>query len=270
MKKTVPEAPEYTPYPYINEVLGMFLENLRTVLGEYFVGLYLHGSLAGGGFDPGHSDIDFLVVTSCELPKTMIPKLKAMHEHIWQNGPEWSKKLEGTYIPKKSLYKYNASDPPRPHVNAEKFMFFSNEPYWVIERHILRERGVVVAGPALLPMIAPVSPQELRSAIINGIIEGWTPRVNDGEWLTNPGYQPYIVLTCCRILYTLKYGTLKSKNTCARWAEKALGQKWRGLINQALVWSYGMPNGDITQTLEMMKYTLARVKKYQIRLSGNL
>ena len=61
-----------TPFPYVNSVLGLLLANLRDTLGDYFVGLYLHGSLAGGDFDPGHSDIDFLVVTTEELPEKML------------------------------------------------------------------------------------------------------------------------------------------------------------------------------------------------------
>jgi predicted nucleotidyltransferase len=263
-------VPEYTPYPYVNETAQLLLENVRVILGGYFYGLYLCGSLASGDFDPGHSDIDFLIVTEEELPETMIPDLELMHKRIWDSGLEWTKKLEGTYIPKNSLYRYNPDDPPRPSINEQKFHVFQQEDYWLINRHILREKGVVIAGPPIHPLIAPVNPDELRCAIINGLIKGWTPKINDGEWLVLPGYQPYIVLTCCRALYTLKYGTVKSKPVSARWAQKAIGNRWRDLIECALAWHYGMPHGDIEKTLQMMKYTLEKAQAYQSRLSGSL
>ncbi|MGD1119892.1 MAG: aminoglycoside adenylyltransferase domain-containing protein [Dehalococcoidales bacterium] len=258
-----PSAINPTPYPYINAVLELLLENVRSVLGTYFVGLYLHGSLASGDFDPGHSDIDFLVVTTQELPEKMIPNLEVMHRSIWASGLEWALKLEGTYIPKDSLYRYDAADPPRPHINEGKFLFFPNENYWVISRHILRENGVVVNGPPIRPLIAPVSRDELREAIVSGLIEGWTSRLEEREWLIPPGHQPYIVLTCCRALYTVTFGTITSKPVSARWALSALDGQWRDLIENAMAWHKGMPHGDIERTLEMMKYTLEKLKNYR-------
>jgi hypothetical protein len=42
--------------------LDRLVAGLREVLGERLVAVYLHGSLALGGFQPGRSDIDVLVV----------------------------------------------------------------------------------------------------------------------------------------------------------------------------------------------------------------
>jgi hypothetical protein len=251
-----------TPFPYVNSVLELLLANLRDTLGDYFVGLYLQGSLAGGDFDPGHSDIDFLVVTTEELPEKMLPALEAMHRRIWDSGLEWAKKLEGSYIPKDSLYRYNPEDPPRPGVFEEQFLTFCHEIHWVINRYILRESGVVVSGPPIRPMIAPVKPDEIRRAVKTGLRDAWTPRLNEREWLKPPGHQPYIVLTCCRALYTLEHGEISSKPVSARWALQALDSKWRNLIENALAWHYGLPSGDIEMTLRMMKYTLDLVKQY--------
>ena len=37
---------------------------LQRLLGDNLLGIYLHGSLALGGFQPGRSDIDVIVVTA--------------------------------------------------------------------------------------------------------------------------------------------------------------------------------------------------------------
>jgi len=52
-----------TVYPEVNAVLQELLSGARALLGPRFVGMYLDGSLAIGDFDPGKSDLDFVVVT---------------------------------------------------------------------------------------------------------------------------------------------------------------------------------------------------------------
>ncbi|MHB8757047.1 MAG: nucleotidyltransferase domain-containing protein [Bacillota bacterium] len=71
-----------TPYPDVNALLSELLSSLRGILGDRFVGLYLHGSLAAGDFVPGRSDIDFLVVTDGDLSDEVVAVLKAMHERL--------------------------------------------------------------------------------------------------------------------------------------------------------------------------------------------
>jgi len=41
--------------------------------------------------------------------------------------------------------------------------------------------------------------------------------------------QTYTVLSLCRVLYTLEYGTVASKPVAARWAQHALDDQWRPL-----------------------------------------
>ena len=43
--------------------IDALLDALQEILGENLVGVYLHGSLAMGSFNPERSDIDLLVVT---------------------------------------------------------------------------------------------------------------------------------------------------------------------------------------------------------------
>lgn len=43
--------------------VGRLTDGLRVLLGDNLLGVYLHGSLAMGGFNPERSDSDLLVAT---------------------------------------------------------------------------------------------------------------------------------------------------------------------------------------------------------------
>jgi predicted nucleotidyltransferase len=98
-----------TPCPDVNAALSEFLSAVRAILGEHFVGLYLHGSLACGDFNPARSDIDFVVVIKGELTGEKLSELEAMHARLAANGPKWAAKLESAYIPQNALRRYDSA-----------------------------------------------------------------------------------------------------------------------------------------------------------------
>ena len=81
-----------TLYKDVNEAIFTLQDCAKEVLGDYYSGMYLYGSLALGDFDPGRSDIDPLIVTSEELPDDVISELKVMHRRLYRSGLAWAKK----------------------------------------------------------------------------------------------------------------------------------------------------------------------------------
>ena len=247
-----------TTYPDIDAVLHLLLTSVQAALGERFVGLYLHGSLASGDFDQERSDIDFVVVTAGTLPAALIPALAALHTHILETGLSWATKLEGTYFPQQALRRYTPSDTLYPSLNEGSFYLGSHGSDWVIQSHILREHGIVLAGPAPRDLIDPVAPDHLRRAMRSLLREWWAPMLHDTERLQSDAYQAYAVLTMCRALYTLETGAVVSKPVAARWAQAALGARRAVLIERALAWRPGVPLDVLDETLDMIRYTLER------------
>ena len=49
-----------TSRPAADQLIDILYESVREILKDELAGMYIHGSLANGGFDE-HSDIDFLV-----------------------------------------------------------------------------------------------------------------------------------------------------------------------------------------------------------------
>jgi hypothetical protein len=250
-----------TPYPDVNAVLRVLLSGVQTVLGNHFVGMYVHGSLASGDFDPQRSDVDFLVVTVDELPDEMLPALEAMHACIAATELKWAAKLEGSYIPRHALRRYDPAHARHPALCVDgSFGLDQHASDWVIQRHVIRERGVVVAGPAPQTLIDPVQPDDLRRAVRGVLREWWSPQLHDPTRLHSSEYQAYAILTMCRALYTLQHGIVVSKSVAARWAQEALGERWAAIIERATAWRHGAQLDHFNETLDFIRYTLERGK----------
>lgn len=251
-----------TEYPEINKILDLLLTNTSQVLGNQLVGMYLYGSLSSGDFDPESSDIDFLVVTSSTLPDKTIADLETMHHRIWKNSSKWAKKLEGSYIPKREIKRHNPGNGPCPTVNEGRFYLDKPGSDWVIQRHIVREQGVILAGPDPKTLIDPVNASDLRRAIRGVLYEWWFPMLEDPTWLREHGseYHAYAILTMCRALYTLENGSIVSKSVAARWVQGKLGEDWSRVIDQAL----------IAQKLDSGQYDLYRNALQLIRITKEL
>ena len=127
-----------TPYPAVNEVLKLLLANVKEILQDQFVGMYLYGSLASGDFNPETSDIDFLVVTTDTLSGEIIAELEAMHNRTWATSLKRAGKLEGAYVPKELIRKHNLDGVPCPTINEGKFFVDKLGSDWIIQRQVVR------------------------------------------------------------------------------------------------------------------------------------
>jgi predicted nucleotidyltransferase len=237
-----------TQYREVNEILNLFLTSVKGILKNQLVGMYLYGSLATGDFDPETSDIDFLVVTTSTLPNKTIAELEAMHKGIWESGKKWASKLEGSYIPKREIRRHDPGNGPCPTVNEGKFFLDKRGSDWIIQRHVIREQGVILAGPDPKTLIDPIDPKDIRRAVKGVLNEWWFPMLEDPTWLREHGseYHAYAILTMCRALYTLENGTIVSKQTASRWVQGKLGESWSQVIEQAIhAQKHGSEHSDL-------------------------
>lgn len=245
-----------TSYPAINALLHHLYGAIQSILGDHLVGLYLYGSLASGDFNEETSDIDFLVVTSDPLADDEVAALQTMHQQLTASGLQWAGKLEGSYVPQPALRRYDANAPACPQINEGHFYLAQQESDWIIQRHILRTQGVIVAGPPLAPMIDPVQPEELGEAVRGFLREWWAPMLENPTRLQSAEYQAYAVLSMCRALHTLETGTIVSKPIAAHWAQEKFGEPRASLIADALAWRKGMPFDELDAVLLLIRYTV--------------
>ena len=257
----------FTPYPDVNEILSLLLSHGQQILGDQFVGMYLYGSLSSGDFSPETSDIDFLVITHESLSEEKIAALESMHKRIWGSGMKWSSKLEGSYIPQKYIRRHDANNPPCPTFNEGKLSIDHLGSDWIIQRHIVREYGVVLAGPNPKTLIDPVTRDELRGAVLGILDEWWFPMLKDATWLRQHGSNDhgYAVITMCRALHALEEGTIVSKPVAIQWAKENLGEQWQPLIDQAVASQYDEHSEFLNETLDFIRFTRHKVSQWEKR-----
>ncbi len=259
------ETPHSTPYADVNAVLHDFLERIQAILGDRFLGMYLDGSLALGDFDPRSSDIDFVVVTDAALSDDLFVALRDMHERFDASGSPWATEVEAIYSPQDALHRYDPAYALCPRIERGETLVMEHlNSGWIIHCYILREHGVVVAGPDPRPLIDRVDPHDLRRAMA-AIAESWLePARHDRSAWRRRGTQTYMVKTLCRMLYTLDSGAVVSKPVAAHWVRTIADGRWAALIERALTWQkdparQDTPSDDeIDDTLALIEYTLGQ------------
>jgi hypothetical protein len=257
-----------TAFPDVNAVLRDLLEGIQRIPGGHLVGMYLEGSLANGDFDED-SDIDFVAVTDEEIEEDIFQALYALHERINRLDTQWSVNLEGSYISQAALRCYDRKQARHPNIErglGERLKLVEHDESWNIHRFLLRERGITILGPALQTWIDPISPDDLRRAMLPAL-DGWaTSILHHPDQIVRQGYQSYTVLSLCRILYTLEFGDVVSKRKAASWFQETHDRKWQALIDQAWIGRHhpqlpASPEG-INQTLDLIRYTLQRGEEF--------
>jgi len=232
--------PHPTPYPDVNTRLQLLLAEMRAILGDDLIGLYLDGSLALGDFDPATSDVDFIAAVARPLTPEKFDALAAMHQRIRDSGRPFATELEGSYIHLSALRRHDPADAVFPNLERgpdEVLKLKEHHSDWIIHRYSVREHGITLYGPPPATLIELVTAGDVRAATA-GVLRSWwgTPAAVDYIRAAPPGGLAFIALTMCRALYALEHGAVVSKPVAGRWALATLDACWHTLIGRSLAW----------------------------------
>ncbi len=227
-------AREITPFAELNAVLAHLTDEVRAILGDNLVGLYLQGSFAVGDADET-SDCDFLVAIARDLTAEERVGLQAMHAAIHDLPHEpWRHRLEGSYAPVDVLRRKGDEprDPPGeprgpdwgdpgmggaparryPFVyldHGAKILVRSEHDNRQVVRWSLREKGVVLAGPDARSLVDLVTPDMLRTEV-RATMD--LALALDLQPMGMKAWQSFWVGLYCRMLHTLATGQVWSKS----------------------------------------------------------
>jgi hypothetical protein len=218
-----------TPHADVNALLGDALEGLQLALGDALAGVYLYGSAVLGDFEPSYSDVDLLVACTCEVE----PRLAAID--AWQRAllrahPSWDDRIDAVVAPLEALRDPRAREHTLAFVSpGEPLHLRESSELWLLNWHLVRERGFALFGPPASAWIAPTTREDFVSAV-RAHLRGWPAWIGESD---RPGFHAYAVLTICRALHACGTGAQASKPEAARWAMRVHPQ-WAPLVEAAL------------------------------------
>ena len=103
-----------------------------------------------------------------------------------------------------------------------------------------------------------MSPHELGQSVLLLLKEWLPPLVDNPDLMATCGYQSHIVLALCRILYTLNFGAVVSKQETAQWVLIAHGEHRGRIVKRAWEGRHfcdAKPvESDLKGTLELIRF----------------
>jgi len=216
---------------------------VREALRKNLLGFYLRGSLALGDFNPETSDVDVLVVTKRPVSKAQFAALNTLHKRVPAGENQYGVHYEVSYVDRASIKRFEPGERRHPTVGSDwAFGRHEHRDNFVIERWMVRERGVALIGPGPKTLIDRISPDELRDAARNELqsrVDDWAREWSDGEnpapWLGKRYYQAFEIETVCRALYTVETGELPTKPQAVAWALVTMPEPWHSLVQWSQV-----------------------------------
>ncbi len=262
--------PSFTPE--VDETIAELMPGVQAALGENLAGAYLRGSLATGDF-VDTSDVDFLVATKRPVSDTEAAALIDMHAQLANLPNKYADRLEGAYIDRTALRRF---EPGQRFLTIEcetPLRWQEHRCQWVLERRVLREKGVALLGPDPKSLIDLISSEELRAGVRRRLHEWatWAANPHDPEWLPPRSHQAYVVETMCRALYTLTFGELVSKRKAALFAVSNLPEPWGRLVDQAVSGRADATPDETTMedVLSFVRWVASEGETFAASQSGN-
>jgi predicted nucleotidyltransferase len=223
-----------------------FVRAIQEILAGNLVGIYLHGSLAMGCFNPARSDLDLLVVTR----EGMAVEVKRHVAELLLQHSGAPRPIEITFLSEADLRPWRYPTPFDLHYGEDWRQQTEEQlesgawrtwndgqrqdPDLVAHVTITRARGIVLAGAPIERVFPPVPREHYVDSIVGDIQDA-------REHIT--GAPVYYILNLCRVYAYLRDGRICSKAEGGAWAISVLPEQFRAVVAEALA-AYGERAGD--------------------------
>lgn len=216
-------------------ILDKIVDKSKQIFGADLTGVYLHGSMAMGCFQPDKSDIDFIIVIKDNI--TDKQKLMFMNEVVELNKAAPSKGIELSIVKEAYCKEFLYPTPFELHFSNMHLQWFRDNPTDYIQKmngtdkdlaahfKIIKKYGIALYGSPIDDVFADVPRNNYIDSILCDIEEA------KEEILENP---VYIILNLCRVAAFLKHDLVISKKQGGEWALQNLSDKYHTLVLNAL------------------------------------
>ncbi len=216
-------------------LLKKIAKELCSILSDGLVGVYAHGSVAFGCYDPKVSDIDFIVVVKRPISLDKKMKIISVLMELEKKGPE--KGIEMSVVTENKCRKFVCPTPFELHYSAVYRTDYKNDlegfckkmkgtdPDLAAHFTVIKKVGYAVCGKKIDDVFGDV-PEEYYLDSITCDISG---AADDIEY--NP---VYYILNLCRVLAFIRSGRVCSKEQGGLWGIKHCPEGYSFVIAQAL------------------------------------
>ncbi|MER6526380.1 nucleotidyltransferase domain-containing protein [Streptomyces sp. NPDC001508] len=184
------------------QLIECFVRALRPVVP--LVSVWAHGSLAGGDYQPGRSDLDLIAVVARPCTAAEEQQLGEVHQNLGNVIPLASK-LHCSYPVVTEL-----DDPAQPHLTwaHEELM---HRPVTPVTRRELHDFGLVLHGQSPADLLPLVTDGQLADFIVKDLKSFWLPALDHPAWWMRDIWIDLGLLTLARATATLRDGKLITK-----------------------------------------------------------
>ena len=219
---------------YYDELFTRFTDMSKVLFGENLIGVYLHGSLAMGCFNPKKSDLDLILIVEDDI--TAEQKKAFTHAVVLFNEEAPEKGFELSIVKREFCDPFVYPTPYELHFSNTYLELAKTDPDTYIEKlhgtdkdlaahfTIINHYGVALYGKPVDEVFGAVPKQDYIDSI-------WFDVENAAEdILENP---VYMTLNLCRVLAYLRDNLVLSKKAGGEWGVRFL-QEYAAFVGEAL------------------------------------
>ena len=216
-------------------LINGFVERSKEILRDNLVGVYLHGSLVMGCFNPQKSDIDLIIVVDQPLSNPVKRAYMDMTVGFSASGPE--KGIEMSIVLRRVCKPFVYPTPFELHFSEGHRDWYSEDPDEYIREMngtdkdlaahftIINNRGKCLYGAPIGEVFAEIPSGDYMDSI-------WFDVEGAAEEITE--YPMYLTLNLARVLAYKEDGLVLSKKEGGEWALEHLPAEYRPLIKDAM------------------------------------
>jgi predicted nucleotidyltransferase len=229
--------------PEISQLLSDIVTEFTGLLGDDLVGVYLHGSLAMGCFNPDASDVDFLIVTNNKLTPEKRREIAKAMLRLSVHAPR--KGLEMSVITERELLDVQHPSPYEFHFSTAWLEQYRNDTFdysrdnlvdgdLAAHLTIVKARGIVLYGQAIDALFPDIPKHYYRDSILGDAREILENLSSTGSYTSDWSTPVYNILNLCRVRAFLEAGLITSKREGGEWALLQATPFQATIIRQAL------------------------------------
>lgn len=182
-------------------LLDRFLTELRALAP---VALWAHGSLAGGDYQEGRSDLDLIAVLEGSFSLSAVCGVARLHRELRAEEP-LAEKLHCSYLTPETMAGAERSYVTWAHDGLMR------RPVTPVTRRELHAFGLVLHGKPPEDLLPPLLDRELHDFVVRDQKEFWRPAVRKARLWKQDVWVDLGMVTFARATVTLREGRLISK-----------------------------------------------------------